>query len=129
LKNGALAKIDSKNYIKLLAKDSSQPKPLLKIDGGSGIQIVSANNITIQGLELFGNAMDITGEMASNNRERLTGRAFNGDFYECGFEDESTCATVTDCEWNSGLAACLGSNYNYYSGVCLRVNLSSDLTI
>lgn len=59
----------------------------------------------------------------------MTGRTFDGDFFECGFEDETSCPTVTDCEWNSGLSACLGKNYNYYSGVCLRVTSSSELTI
>jgi hypothetical protein len=69
--------------------------------------------------------MDITGQMASDNRERLTGRNTDG----CGINDETTCPTVTDCEWNAGLAYCLGKNYNYYSGVCLRVTTGTNLII
>lgn len=53
-KHQALAKILNTNNLKIEAADGA--KPLLKVDGWSGIQIKNVHGITIKGLEIEGPA-------------------------------------------------------------------------
>lgn len=62
--------------------------------------------------------------MASANRVRVTGR---DEETGCGSNAEDTCDDVDGCGWNSTLEYCLGDQQPYYTNVCLKVQVSSDL--
>lgn len=125
LSNPALVTISDRTNLKLVGDDFDN-KPKLCVDGSAGIQISSSTGITVQYLEVVGPARNITGEDASANRQRITGR--NPDT-GCGLNDETVCDTVDGCQWNSSLSYCLGDVYPYYSGMCLKAETSSDLLI
>ena len=81
-KHQALAKIKNTSHLKIKPLDSAT-RPLLRVDGWSGIQVKGVSDILIEGLEIEGPALRIDGAEASAEHTRLTGRDTDGD-YNCG---------------------------------------------
>lgn len=78
-----------------------------------------------------GPALSITGEMASENRDRITGR---DDTWNCQQHDESACGATANagadqCVWSSALAACVGNTWSYYTGKGIELNTVDDVTV
>lgn len=109
----------------ITAKDPSQ-MPKLMIDGWSAIKIDTSSNIVLSYLEVEGTALSITGEQATANRERLTGRAADG----CGqYTDQTTCDDQVDCTYSEDNSYCQGTTWSYFAGKGFDIDDSTNLTI
>jgi len=96
------------------------------MDGWNGIRIEDSQNITIRNLEIQGPALSITGEEASENRLRLTGRGEGG----CGEEqDKSSCNARSGCKWSHSIKYCVGTTYSYYVGNGISIIDSNHVDI
>ena len=74
--------------------------------------------------------MRITGEMASANRQRLTGRDGDGNPSGCGVNDETACPNAPeDCKWSSDLSYCVGNTWPYYTGKGIELNTVENVTV
>jgi hypothetical protein len=62
----------NKDHLHVVAKRPDL-KPLIHIDGFSGILIKDSHDIKIENFNIEGPALRITGEQASENRRRVTG--------------------------------------------------------
>lgn len=81
-----IAKISKKSDIQITAADTSD-MPKLVFDGIAAFTITKSSNLSFSYLELVGPALDITGEEASENHARRTGRDEGG----CGQYTQAQC--------------------------------------
>ena len=75
--------------------------------------------------------MSITGEMASENRNRITGR---DETWNCQQYDESACGTSSNngadqCYWSSSIPACVGNTWSFYTGKGIELNTVTDVVV
>ena len=122
--HGPIASLWSHHHIKLTAKDSGNP-PKLMFDGSGAIVIGNSNDITIKGLEIIGSALAITGDEATKNRQRRTGRDEGG----CLQHNQQSCWSVIGCEWDRSLQSCIGVEHDYYDGAGIFVTNSANINI
>ena len=87
-KHQALAKIKNTSHLEIKPLDDTT-RPLLRVDGWSGIKVEGVSDILIQGLEIEGPALRIDGAEASAEHERQTGRDTEGA-YNCGKRTDET---------------------------------------
>jgi hypothetical protein len=83
----------------------------------------SSENIKIVNLAFEGPNLNINGEEATLNRQRISGRVEggvdNGQDFGCFlYKTQSECPSTwrDDCRWSSTKQECLGKNFSYYSG-------------
>ena len=108
-----------------MGKDANNA-PQLIFDGWYGIRVSNSNNIKISNLEIIGAALRITGEEATANRKRLTGRDDGG----CGTaSNESDCNDQSECKWSSSLEYCVGNTWSYYTGTGISIKSSTNVIL
>ena len=91
---------------------------------------MNSEHIVVENMIIEGPAMKITGEMASGNRQRITGRGGGGTPEGCGVYDETACPNATgDCTWSSDLSFCVGSTWSYYTGTGIEMNTVDNVSI
>ena len=123
LANQAVLSIQGKQHISIQPADPST-RPLIEFDGSGGIVLSGSSNITIQGLEIRGPSKRITGEEASQNRVRLTGRSRDGVEQPCSADGCQSCETQEACSgvpkfacsWKNADTKCVPKTRTYFTG-------------
>ena len=124
-KHGNVLSINNKKNLSIHGL-SQWNKSKLKMDGWNGIKINNCENISVKNLEIEGPALSISGEEATANRVRLTGRGEGG----CGeSQDMNSCSSRSGCKWSHGLEYCIGETLSYYVGQGIQIDNSDNVTI
>lgn len=120
LANGNIVDLRNKHHIIIQAVPGATQRPKITFDGSGFLSVRNTQYLEVRGLEIEGPAGRITGEEASLNRQRRTGRSTTGTMSgvcsteECPSCSESQCSQTQHCTWKTG--HCEGKSLNYYNG-------------
>ena len=121
LANGVLADLRDKHHIIIQAAPGATTRPKITFDGSGFLSVRNTQYLEVRGLDIEGPAGRITGEEASLNRRRRTGRDMTTGRLsgvcstdECPSCSQSVCSSTQHCQWKTD--HCEGKSLNYYNG-------------